>query len=58
MHFTSNGYPASWIIPFDYNTAVRGDRRRGERPEGPFAYGEFHLRRLDHDVVPAAAAAR
>lgn len=36
MHFTSNGYPPSWIVPFDYNTAVRSNRPRGERPEGPF----------------------
>jgi len=37
MHFTSNGYPASWIVPFDYNTAVRSGRRRGEpRPTGPY----------------------
>jgi len=24
MHFTSNGYPASWVVPFDYNTARAG----------------------------------
>jgi len=24
MHFTSNDYPANWVVPFDYNTAVRG----------------------------------
>jgi pimeloyl-ACP methyl ester carboxylesterase len=30
MHFTSNGYPASWIIAFDYNTAGgMGGRRPG-----------------------------
>lgn len=39
MHFTSNGYPASWIVPFDYNTAERSGMRRGERPEGPFKSG-------------------
>ena len=27
MHFTSNGYPASWIIPFDYTTANAGGAR-------------------------------
>jgi pimeloyl-ACP methyl ester carboxylesterase len=38
MHFTSNGYPPSWIVPFDYNTAVRGDRSQfANREEGePF----------------------
>lgn len=36
MHFTSNGYPASWIVPFDYNTAVRSARgARGAGGEGP-----------------------
>lgn len=40
MHFTSNGYPPSWVVPFDYNTAVRGGGpRRGERPEGPYKSG-------------------
>ena len=39
MHFTSNGYPPSWIVPFDYNTAVRSGMRRGERPEGPYKSG-------------------
>ncbi len=42
MHFTSNGYPASWIVPFDYNSAVRGDRPRGPRgaqPTEPYTSG-------------------
>lgn len=52
MHFTSNGYPASWVVPFDYNTARSGSlprrpptgegesgtrRRRRSIPEGPFS---------------------
>lgn len=39
MHFTSNGYPASWIVPFDYNTAIRSGRRGAPRPEGPYKSG-------------------
>lgn len=36
MHFTSNGYPPSWVVSFDYDTSVRSGRRPGEMPEGPF----------------------
>lgn len=39
MHFTSNGYPASWIIAFDYNTAVRSNRRGASQADGPFKSG-------------------
>lgn len=43
MHFHSNGYPASWVVPFDYNTSVRsggpGGPGRRERPEGPYKSG-------------------
>lgn len=39
MHFTSNGYPPAWVVPFDYNTAERSGMRRGERPEGPYKSG-------------------
>lgn len=41
MHFTSNDYPHDWVVPFDYNTAIRsgGMGRRGERPEGPYKSG-------------------
>ena len=39
MHFTSNGYPASWIVPFDYNTAIRSGRRGAQRPDGPYKSG-------------------
>lgn len=31
MHFTSNGYPPSWIVPFDYSTADGMRRGRGAR---------------------------
>ncbi len=44
MHFTSNGYPASWVVVFDYNTAGGFSGRgaagapppRTERPKGPY----------------------
>jgi len=42
MHFTSNGYPASWVVAFDYNTAVGGrtpGQPRPARPEGPYTTG-------------------
>jgi pimeloyl-ACP methyl ester carboxylesterase len=42
MHFTSNGYPASWVVAFDYNTAVGGrapGQPRAARPAGPYTLG-------------------
>ncbi len=39
MHFTSNGYPANWVVPFDYSTAVwdRGPGgARAPQPVGPY----------------------
>ncbi len=46
MHFTSNGYPHDWVVPFDYNTSVRSGRpgggapgSRAARPEGPYKSG-------------------
>jgi pimeloyl-ACP methyl ester carboxylesterase len=38
MHFTSNGYPASWVVAFDYSTAGAGGipprAAGGNRPAG------------------------
>ncbi len=47
MHFHANGYPANWIVMFDYNTADRGTRPAGsggaggrrQTPTGPYTSG-------------------
>lgn len=42
MHFTSNGYPASWVVAFDYNTAIGGrpaGQPRPAQPKGPYTLG-------------------
>lgn len=56
------------FVPMRWRTPVRDYRETAagvlvatsgeavyERPDGPFAYGEFHLRSLEYDVEPAAA---
>jgi len=65
MHFHSNGYPANWIVMFDYNTADRGNLparpagsggapARRETPKGPYTTGTT----ADLDALIDAVRAR
>ena len=38
MHFMNNGYPPSWVVPFDYDTSIRGQRRTAG-DTGPYKRG-------------------